>query len=140
MQMLSCIGPPHLDARLGSAKNNKHPEIHLLYEDVLSASPRTSQTYAQVCGEKNARQGSAVQDIARLLEGVYPAGIQDGAVACAAAQIAIQALLNVLHSRLHALHVALLDCCVSGCYEPGRACSTLQRVVAAVRLCMCSAI
>ncbi len=80
-----------------------------------------------------------MQDIARPLDGKYPAGIQNGAVACAAAQIAIQALLNVLHSRLHALQVALLDGCMSGCYEPGRACSTLQRIVAAVRLCMCNA-
>ena len=53
----------------------------------------------------------------------------------AAAQIAIQALLDLLYCGLLALQVALLDGCVGGCDKSRRARSTLQRVVAAVRLC-----
>ena len=69
------------------------------------------------------------------MECTHPASVQDGAVACAAAQIAIQALLDLLYCGLLALQVALLDGCVGGCDKSRRARSTLQRVVAAVRLC-----
>ena len=64
-----------------------------------------------------------------------PASIQDGAVASAAAQVAIQALLDALHRRLCALHMALLDGRVRGCDEARRAGSALKRVVAAKGLC-----
>ena len=71
-----------------------------------------------------------------MKRGTHPAGIQDGSIACAAAQIAIQTLLNLLNRGLPALQVALLDGCMRGGDEAGRACSALQRIVAAVRLCI----
>ncbi len=65
----------------------------------------------------------------------HPASIQDGAVASAAAQIAVQALLDALHRRLCALHVTLLDSRMRGCDEARRTGSALKRVVAAEGLC-----
>lgn len=69
---------------------------------------------------------------------MYPAGIQDGAIACAAAQVAVQALLQGLYAGLLARKVALLDGGMGRRDEPGRARAALQRIVAAVGLCMCT--